>query len=147
MHPGSCECKSICYQYDGEPLTCYACHCTDCQTSSGSAFSLYMVVNDKDIKITKGKASISIIDMNGIKVKKHYCPQCNTPFMYSADEYPGMAALKPGTFDNTSWFKPIAHLWVRSVQSWVKLDSSIPQYEKQAEMSELINLWASRKDV
>jgi len=144
MHIGSCECKSVHYKYDGEPLTCYACHCTDCQTSSGSAFGLSMIVNDKDIQITEGKVGISTIDVNGTKVKKHYCTQCNTPFMFSADEYPGMAALKPGTFEDTSWFKPIAHLWVRSAQPWVKLDSSIPQYEKQPEMSELIDLWASR---
>jgi len=146
MYSGSCECGAVCYQYDGEPLTCYACHCTDCQTSSGSAFGLSMIINEKDIEIIKGKVGISTIDVNGTKVKKHYCTQCSTPFMFSADEYPGMAALKPGTFEDTSWFRPIAHLWVRSAQPWVKLDSSTPQYEQQAEISELIDLWAAREN-
>ena len=146
MHSGSCECGSVCYQYDGEPLTCYACHCTDCQTSSGSAFGLSMIINEKDIEITKGKVGISTIDVNGTKVKKHYCIQCSTSLMFSADEYPEMAALKPGTFEDTSWFRPIAHLWVRSAQPWVKLDSSTPQYEQQPEISELIDLWAAREN-
>jgi len=53
-----------------------------------------------------------------------------------------MAAAKPGTFEDTSWFKPIAHLWFRSAQSWVKLEVSTPQHEKQPEMSGLIDLWA-----
>jgi len=61
MHLGSCECKSIQYKFSGEPLTCYACHCTDCQTSSGSAFGLSMIVNDKDIEIVKGKVAINTI--------------------------------------------------------------------------------------
>ena len=146
MYPGSCECKSIRFQFSGEPLTCYACHCTDCQTSSGSAFGLSMIVSDKDIEITKGTVTINTIDVNGTKVQKHHCAQCGTPFWFSADEYPGIVALKPGIFEDTSWFKPIAHLWVRSAQPWVTLDSSTPQYDKQPEMSELINLWTSREN-
>ncbi len=147
MYPGSCECKSIQYKFTGEPLTCYACHCTDCQTSSGSAFGLSMIINKSDIEIIKGKIAITIINVNDTKVQKHHCPQCGTPFWFSADEYPGIVALKPGTFDDTSWFSPVAHLWVRSAQPWVIFDSFTPQYEKQPEISELIELWASRKNV
>jgi len=147
MYSGGCECKSVRYQFKGEPLTCYACHCTDCQTSSGSAFGLSMIVNDKDVEVTEGEISVNTIDTNGIKVQKHYCAQCGTSFWFSADEYPNIMALKPGTFDDTSWFEPIAHLWVRSAQPWVILDKSISQYEKQPEISELIGLWANRKNI
>ena len=146
MHLGSCECKAIQYKYTSEPLTCYACHCTDCQTSSGSAFGLSMIVNDKDIEIVKGEVATNTIDVNGTKVQKHHCSQCGTPFWFSADEHPGIVALKPGTFEDTSWFKPVAHLWVGSAQSWVTLDSSTPQYEKQPEISELIEIWSSREN-
>jgi len=147
MYLGSCECKSIGYQYNGEPLTCYACHCTDCQTSSGSAFGLSMIVNDKDFEVTKGTVATNTNDVNGTKVEKHYCVHCGTSLWFSAKEYPGILAIKPGTFEDTSWFKPIAHLWVRSAQPWVILDKDTRQYQKQPEMSELIELWASRENV
>lgn len=146
MHTGSCECKSVSYQYSGEPLTCYACHCTDCQTSTGSAFGLSMIIYDKDIEITRGNIAITTIDVNGKKVQKHHCSKCCTPLWFSADDYPGFAAIKPGTFENTSWFKPIAHIWTRSAQPWITLDNTTPQFEKQPEMSELISLWSSRKN-
>ena len=145
MYSGGCECKSVRYQFSGEPLTCYACHCTDCQTASGSAFGLSMIVNDKDIDVIEGEMDTTTLDVNGMKVQKHACAQCGTPFMFSADDYPGIAALKPGTFDDTSWFTPIAHLWVRSAQPWLTLDEAVNKYEKQPEMSELIALWANRK--
>jgi len=145
MYKGSCECKSVSYGFNGDPLTCYACHCTDCQTSSGSAFGLSMIINDKDIEVIDGKVAIKEINVNRTKVQKHYCAQCGTSFWFSADEYPGIVALKPGTFDDTSWFKPIAHLWVRSAQPWITLDKETPQYEKQPEISELIDLWSKRK--
>jgi len=146
MQSGSCECKSIRYQYSGEPLTCYACHCTDCQTSSGSAFGLSMIINDKDLEIVKGEVATITIDVNGTKVKKHHCSDCGTPLWFSAKEYPGILAIKPGTFENTSWFKPVAHLWVRSAQRWVTLDKVTPQYQEQPEMSELFELWNARNN-
>lgn len=145
MYSGSCECNSVRYQFSGEPLTCYACHCTDCQTASGSAFGLSMIVNDKDVKITEGEADTTTLDLNGIEVQKLSCAQCGTAFLFSADEYPGIAALKPGTFDDTSWFTPIAHLWVRSAQPWIRFAETDKTYEKQPEISELIALWDNRE--
>ena len=146
MHSGNCECKEVGYQYDGEPLTCYTCHCTDCQTSSGSAFGLSMIVNEEDLKIITGDLCISIVNYGSTKVQRHHCKQCGTTLWLSANIYPDIVALKPGTFDDTTWFKPIAHLWTRSAQPWVNLDAATPQYKKQPEMSELIDLWQKRKN-
>ena len=146
MYSGNCECKAIVYQFDGEPLTCYTCHCTDCQTLSGTAFGLAMVVNQKDVKIIKGKVSVNTLDYNGKKVQRHRCNYCGTSLWFTADSYPNLMAIKPGTFEDTSWFKPIAHLWTRSAQSWVCFDDSIPKYEKQPEYSELMELWGNRKN-
>jgi len=147
MHSGKCECNALAYQFNGEPLTCYTCHCTDCQTSSGSAFGLSMIVNEKDLDIIQGQLSIGTVDYSGTIVKKHFCNKCCTVLWLSSDEYPGIVALKPGTFDDTRWFKPIAHLWTRSAQPWVSLDASISQYEKQPEFSELMRLWETRSDI
>ena len=146
MHQGGCQCGAVRYQFNGEPLTCYACHCTDCQTSSGSAFTLSMIVNSDDLEVIEGELATNISDVNGIEVKRHHCGQCGIAFWYSADEYAGMAALKPGTFDDTSWFKPVAHLWTRSAQPWLKLDDEAVKYEQQPEIFELIELWAEREN-
>ncbi len=73
MYPGSCECKSIQYKFTGEPLTCYACHCTDCQTASGSAFGLSMIINDKDIEIIKGKVA-KVESLNDNEALAFYYP-------------------------------------------------------------------------
>ena len=141
MHQGSCQCGAVRYQFNGEPLTCYACHCTDCQTSSGSAFNLSMIANRDDLEIIKGEVAVNSVDLNGMDVQRYHCGHCGTGFWYAADEYPGIVAIKPGTFDDTSWFKPVAHLWMRSAQPWVILDDVSAKYEKQPEIGELIELW------
>lgn len=141
MKTGGCECKTIRYQYSGEPLTCYACHCTDCQTISGSAFGMSMIVNEKDFQVMEGEMTINTVDKNGIQVNRHYCDKCGVIFYFSASEYAGIVALKPGTFDDTSWFRPVAHVWTRSAQPWVVFADDTVKYEQQPELGELVELW------
>lgn len=143
MYNGGCECKSVRYQFNGKPMTCYACHCTDCQTVTGSAFALSMLVHEHDLHIIEGEIHIRKIPDDRIEIRRHECKGCGTVMWFSADAYPNMAALKPGTLDDTHWFTPIAHLWTRSAQPWIKLDSTAKQYETQAKFSELVELWAN----
>jgi hypothetical protein len=43
---GGCMCGAVKYEILEAPLRVYACHCTDCQRVTGSAFSLGVVVSD-----------------------------------------------------------------------------------------------------
>ena len=38
-YTGRCFCEAVKYRITDEPLTFYACHCTDCQKRSGSALA------------------------------------------------------------------------------------------------------------
>jgi hypothetical protein len=42
---GGCMCGAVRYEISELPLRVYACHCTDCQRITGSAFSLGVVVS------------------------------------------------------------------------------------------------------
>jgi hypothetical protein len=35
---GSCSCTAVRYEITAEPISLFCCHCTDCQTASGSSF-------------------------------------------------------------------------------------------------------------
>lgn len=147
MKQGGCGCRSVRYRLTGEPLTCYACHCTDCQTTSGSAFTLSMIVRSRDIDLCAGELAVNLLNTNGVQAKRHHCGHCGVALWYSADAYPGIYALKPGTFDDTTWFKPVAHIWMRSAQPWVTFDPNTKQYPNQPELSELVQLWANRENI
>ena len=145
MYQGGCECGFVRYQFRGEPLTCYACHCTDCQSASGSAFSLSMLVQREDIQITSGEEAQHIFTMNHDQRVRHHCGQCGAALWYGGAEASELVALKAGTFDDTSWFQPIAHVWVRSAQAWFRFDSNVATYETQPDISDLLQLWQARK--
>ena len=43
IHTGGCQCGAITYEITADPIMTYACHCTICQTQSGSAFGMAAV--------------------------------------------------------------------------------------------------------
>ena len=146
LHKGSCQCGAVEYTLVGEPLTCYSCHCTRCQTLSGSAFTLSMVVSSDALEFGSVKPSEVRFLHKDTEVVRHFCEKCATTLWFSSDSIPGFSAIKPGTFNDTTWYKPVAHLWMSSAQPWVKLDDGIKQYDTQPEMRELVELWQERMD-
>jgi hypothetical protein len=55
--PGGCQCGAIRYEITGPPAAVYACHCTECQKQSGSAFAMAAVIPQEHFCITKGSDS------------------------------------------------------------------------------------------
>jgi len=43
---------------------------------------------------------------------------------------PGLAFLKAGTMDDTSWFEPAAEIWTSSAQPWAPHFEGIASYER-----------------
>jgi len=48
---GQCLCGAVRYRVHREPLAVYACHCTDCQRRTGSAFAMSMIVRPEDLEL------------------------------------------------------------------------------------------------
>ncbi len=54
---GQCLCGSVRYRVSQEPLTLYACHCTECQRRTGSAFALSLIVRRDDLQVSSGQTT------------------------------------------------------------------------------------------
>jgi hypothetical protein len=51
---GRCQCKGVVYKITSAPLAVYACHCTECQRQSGSAFSLSLLAERSAVVVEGG---------------------------------------------------------------------------------------------
>ena len=121
-YSGGCECGAIRYQFTGEPIVVYACHCTICQTQSGSAFGKAVRIHAVDFKVTAGELkSFSRQADSGQVFTNSFCPECGTRIHHQASKAPDHLSLKPGTLDDTTWLKPSHHVFARSAQPWVIL--------------------------
>jgi hypothetical protein len=81
------RCGAVEYEFTEDPRTVHACHCTDCQKRSGSAFGLAMVVG-KDSFIIKGEvASYIRTSDSGQKNTSYFAPNAATQFMGSLNNF------------------------------------------------------------
>jgi len=137
---GGCACGAVRYAVTGKPLSVHACHCTDCQTLSGSAFGLSMVLNGSDIELTRGELAINDFTASRNRMHRHYCPNCGVAVWFSSPGHTDIVALKPGTLDDTSSLRPIAHVWFRSAQPWVRVGDDVPVFDEQPTFEELLEM-------
>lgn len=142
-YPGHCLCGQIQFQLTAEPLTFYACHCTDCQRRSGGAMLLSMWVNRASLEVLQGSPHlVSSIANDGRERKNRVCPACETRLWSEPVDRPNLAILRPGTLEQAKDFAPVAHLFVRSALPWIAIPEGVARYDtKPDDPTELVRLW------
>ena len=76
---GGCLCGDVTYEAEIDPDKVGLCHCTDCQTLSGSAFRIGVSVEEELFEMTSGEPKIFIkIAESGAKRSQAFCPECGT---------------------------------------------------------------------
>ena len=123
---GSCLCGDIAFDLLEDPLTVYVCHCTDCQRQTGSSFALTAIVIREALKLVRGTPEEYSIELHDGRIKQaHFCARCATR-LWEPSSVSTLAVLEPGTLDDTSWIRPVGHIWMRSAQPWISIpDDSI----------------------
>ncbi|MEE8551110.1 MAG: GFA family protein [Gemmatimonadota bacterium] len=145
---GGCFCGEVRYTLSEDPLTLYACHCTDCQRQTGSSFVLSMVVRREALKVLGGKLREYSLELpDGRRKHGKFCGRCSTRLWGQPVKLPGLAVLRPGTLDDTSWLHPIGHIWTQSAQPWVRIPDDTLNFSRQPEGDEvlaLVRAWKQR---
>lgn len=145
---GGCLCGDIRYSLLEDPLTVYACHCTDCQRQSGASFTLSMAVRAEALQLVRGhpqEYSVKLAD--GRRKRSNFCARCSTR-LWGPSRRPGLAILEPGTLDDTSWFHPAGHIWTRSAQPWVQIPKdalNISERPQEEDIVALVRAWKGRQ--
>ena len=100
---GGCRCGAVRYTLalDDLPPT-YACHCTDCQTWSGSAFSQQAVVAEGTIEASGPIAIYELTGQSGRVSRQRMCGVCHTRIFNTNSARPGMAVVRAGTLDRSN---------------------------------------------
>jgi hypothetical protein len=117
---GSCLCGSITFESEAEPVLTGICHCRHCQKQGGGAFSINVAVPRAGLKI-EGRTLKTFRDLgeSGQLVQRLFCGKCGSPIVSYSDGLPGVAFIKAGTLEDTSWLKPTMEIWCETAQPWV----------------------------
>jgi hypothetical protein len=117
---GRCLCGSVTYRADAEPLAQAACHCTECQRQTGTAFSVVVGVPLASLKVEGDTLSsfTTTGEQHGTATQRRFCSACGSPIFSTSEAMPEFAFLKAGTLDDASWLDPQLEVWTRSAQPW-----------------------------
>jgi len=129
---GGCACGAVRYELTAPPFALFACHCTDCQTLTGAAFSLAMPIAPETLRITKGVLKSWVrVAASGREIPQYICGECGVR-IYTAPPGPVMSlTLRPGTLDDTSWLQPAAAFWRASAQPHIRFDDDMLVFDTQ----------------
>lgn len=145
-HDGGCLCGAIRYRLEAEPLTLYACHCTDCQRHTAAAYGLSMPVPREALHVLRGEPARYEAQLEGGRVWHGcFCGRCATRLWSEPQRMPQLANLRPGTLDDTRWLSPVAHIWTRSAQPGVVIPEGVLRYEQQPQdYGPMLRVWQER---
>lgn len=132
---GACHCGAITYEAEIDPRRAAICHCTDCQTLSGSPYRA-IVPARKEGFLLRGEPRIYVkIAESGRRRAQAFCGTCGAS-IYSADaEQPSVFNVRLGSLRERDQLPALSQIWRTSAREWAQDVSQLP-VQSQADFVE-----------
>jgi hypothetical protein len=129
---GGCHCGAIAYRAEIDPDTVRICHCTDCQTLTGSAYRANVAAAADTFVLLSGTPKIYIKTAeSGAKRAHAFCSNCGAPIYASAINNPPTYSLRLGAIKQRHDLRPKRQIWCRSALPWSMDLSAIEKLDRQ----------------
>ncbi|WP_413991238.1 GFA family protein [Labrys okinawensis] len=128
---GGCRCGQLRYLLQLERLPkVYACHCLDCQTSSGSAFSLHFFLPEDRLALT---------GQTMLYEEERLCPTCFVRIFAPLGAMPGLLMMFAGTLDRSNELEVVAHVWAKRKAAGIEIPPGTPMWPEHPPVAEFIS--------
>ena len=137
---GGCRCGRVRYRVALDALPrVYACHCTDCQTWSGSAFSVQFVLPEGLLEVS-GEPQLyeRTSAESGRTSYQRGCPVCFTRVYNTNSARPGSAGVRAGTLDRSDELQIVAHIWTKRKLDGIDIPADVPSWAEGAPPEDFI---------
>jgi hypothetical protein len=129
---GRCHCGEITFEAEIDSSAVRICHCTDCQTLSGSAYRVNVHAPAESFVLLSGTPKIYIKTAESGNKRAHaFCPNCGSPIYAAAPDATQSYGLRVGTLKQRAELRPSRQIWFRSAQRWVGDLCGVVQVERQ----------------
>lgn len=128
---GRCHCGAIVYEAEVEPDAMLICHCTDCQTLTGTAYRAVVTAPAANFVLRSGVPKTYMKTAESGNKRCHaFCGECGTPLYSCAVDDPQSYTLRIGAIAQRAAFSPQRQIWRRSALDWVDTLSAVLASEK-----------------
>lgn len=139
---GGCRCGAVRYRVKLDKLpNVYACHCLDCQTWSGSAFSLQFFVPEDALEVTGAPYLYERVSDDGQRTSRQRgCATCITRVYNTNTRRPGFAVVRAGTLDASDKLAIVAHIWTKRKLKGIDIPKDVPSWAEGAPPEDFLKL-------
>ena len=136
---GKCHCGRITYKAVVDPSTARVCHCSDCQSQSGTAYRANVTANASDFFLIDGKPTLYMRTADsGKKRVQAFCPTCGSPLYAHAQIDPQTYTLRINSLDQRAELAPVKQVWCKSSVVWSQDLQAVPKLDRQLQVVESV---------
>jgi hypothetical protein len=128
---GACACGEIQFRLTGAPIVTHACHCTQCQRETGSAFAVNLMIEADRLVVDAGAPERTGDDVAA-------CPRCQTR-LWAYHRMFGEKAVfvKAGVLSRGR--APDVHCFTSTKQPWLPLPEGVPAYAENYDFEAVLS--------
>jgi hypothetical protein len=125
---GGCDCRTIRYRMETEPLFVHGCHCRWCQRETGASFALNAMIEADRVTLLAGRPElVDTPSASGKGQKIARCPSCRLAvWSHYAGAGTAVSFVRVGTLDDPDALPPDVHIYTSTKQPWVVLPPGVP---------------------
>lgn len=123
IHKGSCLCKAVTFEVDGDLPPPSACHCTICRKHTGH-FEAGTDVPRSAVRI-KGFDKLTWYHSSE-KVRRGFCSTCGSSLFFDPI-YKDWIGISMGAFDGPTHTKLVRHIFVADKGDYYDIADGLPQ--------------------
>jgi hypothetical protein len=129
---GACHCGKISFEAEVDPASVGICHCTDCQSLSGSPFRTSIITPAASFKLLSGTPKIYVKTADSGTRRAHgFCADCGSPIYATAEHNSTSYTLRVGAIRQRAQLTPRRQIWCRSALPWAMDISGVARIEGQ----------------
>ncbi len=130
MATGRCQCGSIHYEVEGEPIYSAICHCSDCRRSAGAPMVGWALFAEANLTVVGEPRQYRSSE----DATRHFCVNCGTGLFYRNSKiFPEMVDIQTSTLDDPSIFPPVIHVQWAEALPWMGAAHDLPHVERYPE--------------
>jgi hypothetical protein len=136
MHiTGGCHCDKIRYEAQiDDPRQVSVCHCTDCQSLTGSPFRTSIRATPGTFRIITGAPRVYTKTAQSGRLREQaFCGDCGSPIYATAPgPEPRTYNVRVGTIAERRQLRPFRQIWARSRIPWLDEIPGCPEVDEDA---------------